>query len=151
MDLTATVQLTNREYRGLIRHSPVIRLYATGTLILALTGALTLSFSDSNEWLVYFGLVTLICLETVIPHISARKIAARMPGPCTLYLTDETITLRTPVSRYVMAWSACYSARDRGGFWFLETSLITAEVIPKRAFDEHQQADLAAFLARRFS
>ncbi|MET7517646.1 YcxB family protein [Streptomyces sp. NPDC005480] len=150
MELTATFQLTGREYRGLMRHSPLIRLYATVSLLFALTGALTLFFDDSNEWLVYFGLGMLICLETIIPYISARKVAARLPGPWTLRLTEETYTLRTPVSRFVVAWSACDSARERGGFWFLETSLITAEVIPKRAFDEHQQAALAAFLARRF-
>ncbi|MEU1197498.1 YcxB family protein [Streptomyces sp. NPDC005813] len=150
MELTATFQLTGREYRGLMRHSPLIRLFATASLLLALTSALTLLFDNSNEWLVYFGLITLICLKTIIPYISARQVAARLPGPWTLHLTEETYVLRTSDSRFVVPWSACDSARERGGFWFLGTSLITAEVIPKRAFDEQQQAALAAFLARRF-
>ncbi|MFE0516629.1 YcxB family protein [Streptomyces sp. NPDC058964] len=150
MDLTATFQLTDREYRGLMRHSPLTRLFTAVSLFPVLTGTLPLLFGDSNAWwLAVFGLGMLIYVETLAVHISARKVTAQLPGPWTLHLTEETYTLRTASSGGVVAWSACHSVRERGGFWFLGTSRLTAEVIPKRAFDEHQQADLAAFLARR--
>ncbi|MFI0964941.1 YcxB family protein [Streptomyces sp. NPDC021080] len=148
MNLTATFSLTDREYRSLIRHSPAMRHFAAASLILALIGALVLLFGGSMVLLV-FGLGMLILLESLVVYRAARKFAAGHPGPWTLELTEEAYVLRTPSDRFVVAWSAFRSVGERGGFWFLGTSGITAEAVPKRVFDKHQQAVVTAFLARR--
>lgn len=149
MDLTVTFQMTNRDYRGLVRNSPVIRHFAAVSLFLALVGAFTLFLDDSKEWLIFFGLGMLVYVEVIAVRAAAGKVAAQFPGPWTLHLTEETYTLRTSASQVAVNWNAFSDARERGGFWYLRTSRMAAEVIPKRALDENQHVALAAFLAGR--
>ncbi|MDX2643240.1 YcxB family protein [Streptomyces sp. NPDC001902] len=149
MDLTATFQMTGREYRRAIRSSPAIRGVTVLGLLLALLGALSLFSDEPKKWLLFYGIGMPFFLEVVAVRLAVRRIARQFAEPWTVRLTEQAYTLRTTVSQAEVGWDAYREARERAGFWYLRQVSGAYGFFPKRAFDETQQAVVAAFFARR--
>lgn len=149
MDITATFQLTAREFRRAIRNSPGVRRLMIASMLMVAVGVFNLLGSDPTRWIIYYGIGIYIVLEVFAVHIGARKSAALFSEPWTVHITEQTYTLQTAASQAEVDWSVYREARCRSGFWYLRQITGASGFFPKRAFDDVQQAELAEFFARR--
>ncbi|MFF7209700.1 YcxB family protein [Streptomyces sp. NPDC008238] len=149
MDVSATFQMTGREYRRAIRNSPAVRGVAVIGVLMVLVGALTLLSDEPKTWLIYYGIGLPLFLEVVAVRLAVRRIAGQFSEPWSVRLTEETFTLRTAVSRAEVGWDAYRDVREHAGFWYLRQVNGASGFFPRRVFDEDQQAVVAAFFARR--
>jgi hypothetical protein len=148
MDISATFHLTAREYRSAIRNSPPIRSALIICAMLVVLGLFSLLSVRPAMELFYAGLGLPLFIE-VVTRISARRAATLIAEPWTVHVTDETFTLRTAVSQAEIGWNAYRDAWERSGFWYLRQISGASSFVPKRALDAAQQAEVAAFFARR--
>ncbi|WP_170290587.1 YcxB family protein [Kitasatospora atroaurantiaca] len=149
MDITATFQMTAREYRSAIRNSPAVRGAMIIGLLLAGSGLLSLLSGDPKTWLVYYGIGVPVFMEVAAVRLASRKSAALLAEPWTVRVTEETYTLRTAASQAEVGWSVYREVNDRSGFWYLRQLNGASGFLPKRAFGDPEQAELADFFARR--
>jgi hypothetical protein len=147
MDIRATYRLTAREYRSATRNTPAIRAMLVICALMVVIGLISLPSRGPGIEL-YVGLGLPIFMEVVV-RLAARRSAALFAEPWTVRVTDETFALRTAVSQAEVGWSAYREAWERTGFWYLRQISGAVSFVPKRAFDDTQQAELAEFLARR--
>jgi hypothetical protein len=149
VDISATFQLTAREYRTVIRNAPGMRgLAIIGPMMLA-CGLFSLLSDRHVVWLIWAGIILPVSLELSAVRLATRRSAALFSEPWTVRITDQTYTLRTPESQAEVGWSAYRDASYRGGFWYLRQTNGMSGFLPKRAFGEAQQTELAEFFARR--
>ncbi|WP_377271742.1 YcxB family protein [Peterkaempfera sp. SMS 1(5)a] len=147
MDLTASFQLTTAEFRTAMRNSAPIRRLLLVTPLLAVLGLVVLLL-DGSSLMLCVGLGLLVFTEGVV-RLAARRSAGLFTEPWTVRVTEETYSLKTPVSRAEVGWQAYRQARERAGFWYLQQTNGVSGFLPKRAFDDSAQAELAEFFARR--
>jgi hypothetical protein len=148
VDLTASFQLTTREFRSGIRNSGGVRRAMIIGLMLTGLGIIQLLTRSHSAWLLWCGLAVPVVMEAVI-HMASRKSAALFADPWTVRLTDQRYSLKTAASNADVDWSVYREANDRRGFWYLRQTNGATAFFPKRAFDETEQAELAEFFARR--
>lgn len=148
MDISTTFRLTAREYRSATRNSPAIRAVLIICPLIAAIGLISLLSHGPDTAVLYVGLGLAVFIEVIV-RLGARKSAALFAEPWTVRVTDETLALRTAVSQAEIAWSAYREAWERSGFWYLRQVSGVVSFVPKRAFDEAQQSELAEFFTRR--
>ena len=66
-----------------------------------------------------------------------------------LELDDEQLTVRTEANEGSLPWDAFRKIGRRGGFWIFSLNTSQAVIIPERAFNEADTAQLEAFLRDR--
>jgi YcxB-like protein len=147
MDIHATFHLTAREYRSAIRNSPAIRKLLIICALLVASGLISLRL-DGPAIELYAGPGLLVFIEVTV-RLAARRSAALLAEPRTVRFTDATVAQRTAVSHAEFGWNAYREAWERSGFWYLRQISGATSFVPKRAFDQAQQAELAEFFARR--
>jgi hypothetical protein len=149
MDFTATFQMTAPEYRSAIRNSSAVRGLTISGLLAAVLGLLTLLTNDPLPWLIYFGIGIPVFMEVAAVRLATRRSVGLFSESWTVRVTEQSYTLHTPVSQAEVGWGAYAEARDRSGFWYLRQTNGASGFLPKRAFDDTQQAELAKFFAHR--
>ena len=149
MDISASFQLTASEHRTAIRNSPSMRGLMILSALLTAFGLVTLLLPSPKAWLVYWGVGTLVFLELAGVHWGSRKSAPQFAAPWTVRVTAQTYTLQTAAGHAEIEWSAYSDAVDRAGFWYLRQTNGAAGFIPKRAFTDAQQTEIAGFLTER--
>jgi hypothetical protein len=150
MDISATFHLTTREYRSAIRNSPAIRGMLIICTLMIVVGLITLPSDRPATVPFYVGLGLPAFIEVVI-RLSARRSAALFAEPWTVRVTEETFALRTALSQAEIGWNAYREAWERSGFWYLRQVSGASSFVPKRALDDAQQAEIAAFFAHRLA
>jgi hypothetical protein len=149
MDFTATFQMTAPEYRSAIRNSSAVRGLTISGLLAAMLGLVTLLSNDPSPWLIYFGIGMPVFTEVAAVRLATQRSAGLFSEPWTVRVTEQTYTLHTAASQAEVSWNAYAEARDRSGFWYLRQTNGASGFLPKRAFDDAQQAELATFFAHR--
>ncbi|MFD3450600.1 YcxB family protein [Streptomyces sp. NPDC058691] len=132
-----------------MRSSPNMRRIAVTSLFMLLVGVLTLFSDEPKEWLIYYGIGLPVFFEAAAVRLAVRRLSNQFTEPWTVRLTEESYTLHTAVSQAEVSWDAYRDARELAGFWYLRQVNGASGFFPKRVFDETQQADVAAFFARR--
>lgn len=149
MDISATFQLTAREYRTAIRNAAPMRGLMIFSVLLTAYGLVTLLLPSPKTWIIYWGVGTLVFLEFVGVRWGARRSAPQFAASWTVHVTEQAYALHTAVSHAEVEWSAYNDAVDRAGFWYLRQTDGASGFIPKRAFTHEQQTEIAGFLAQR--
>jgi hypothetical protein len=150
VDVTATFQLTERDFRRAVRNLPALRKIMLISVLVTLFGVVDLAFLDRSSWaMAVIGPALLLFLELVAVRLSARRSASILAHPWTARLTEGGYALRTGVSDAKVGWSAYREVTERSGFWYLHQTNRGVSFLPQQAFAEADRAQLAAFFAAK--
>ncbi|MFE9426125.1 YcxB family protein [Kitasatospora sp. NPDC006697] len=150
MDVTATFQLTPREFRSALRNLPVLRRMRVLAVLIALVGGIVTATGGHDGWTpLGTGLVLLVFGELGVVRLGTRRSAPLIANPWTVRLTDGCYQLETNATTAKVGWSLYREVSEHGGFWYLHQTNRAVSFLPKQAFPEHDAARVAAFFAAR--
>jgi hypothetical protein len=131
-----------------MRNCPPIRTILIASMLAVAFSLVSLLSRNTSTLQFYFSLGLLVIVEATV-RLAARRSAVLLAGQWTVRMTDDTFALQTAVSHAEVSWNAYRDAWERSRFWYLRQLNGPVSFIPKRAFGDAQQAELAEFFARR--
>ncbi|WP_035841808.1 YcxB family protein [Kitasatospora azatica] len=150
MDVTATFQLTPREFRQAIRNLPTIRRIALLSVLFTVAGLVELFTSNHPQWwLIVTGPGLLVFLELAAVRGATRRSAPLLANPWTVRVTEGSYRLETNASSAKVGWSNYREVTERAGFWYLHQANRAVSFLPQQAFNETDRAQVAAFFAAK--
>jgi len=148
MEISAQYEMSPKEVRrGLYSIAPQRQLVLYGAFLL-------IPIAVGTNWfhrLRPSDAVVIPLLEALMVYIllrSQRKQAAKLAVSSTLTITDEAVTLALPNSTVTHRWGTFVRLSSAKHHWLFYTTKQCAMLIPKRAFDAEQQAQIESFVQR---
>jgi hypothetical protein len=142
-DALAAFRAANRTRFWMLRGYAVVVLLLGAALAASADGAAAIGYE----------LMLLSPVVALLPEITMRKVAARLPDfvqePGTLTLTDESLTIWRPSVTVEYRWAAIRSAALVGDRWVLRLGRHARLSWPRSVFTPEQEAQVVAFLQAR--
>ncbi len=162
MTVSVTFYLSEAEHVAAVRtlqlREPTYIVVSTVMLaFLSLFAALTaMWFSEYSTWVLPWLCAALPVLWGLhlylLPRQTVRRIrsgGAMADGPHTVTLRENGFVVESPFSSGEIAWAAVPGALETTKFFFLSTSGLSSQIVPKRVLSPQALCDTRDILRRR--